>query len=290
MPTAIETFDLSEYDLILSSSAAFAHGVRTRPGQTHLSYIHSPMRYAWHQYREHIARFGPASPFVRALLAYLRSWDRRASARATAFAANSAWTAKAVQAAFGRPATVIHPPVHVENFAPAAKRDDYYLTVSRLVPYKRIDLIVEAFSQLGNRLLVVGAGPEEARIKKLAKSNVELLGYQPPSEVAQLMSRAKAFVFAAEEDFGIAAVEAQAAGCPVIAFARGGLTETVIDGKTGLFFNEQSMVSLVEAIARFEKSQHSFDPQTIRTHALTFRAENFRQRFSAFVNSHILTS
>ncbi len=283
MPFAIEGFELERFDLILSSSAAFAHGVRTTPNQLHLSYIHSPMRYAWHQYKQHVGELGFGSPFIRLLLAYLRRWDRAASARADYLATNSAWTAHAIRAAFNREATVIYPPVHTEQFHPAAKRGDYYLTVSRLVPYKRVDLIVKAFAANGKPLVVIGEGPHEKKLKKLATGNIRLLAFQPPELFAQWMNEAKAFVYAAEEDFGIAAVEAQAAGCPVIAFGRGGLTETIIAGKTGLFFHEQTAESLNAAIGQFERGDIHFDAKVIRKNAERFTAEQFRQSFAKYV-------
>jgi len=284
MPFAIEGFELERFDLILSSSAAFAHGVRTNSNQLHLSYIHSPMRYAWHQYKQHVGELGFGSPFIRLLLAYLRRWDRAASARADHLATNSVWTAGAIRAAFNREATVIYPPVHTEQFQPAAQRGDYYLTVSRLVPYKRVEVIVKAFAANGKPLVVIGEGPQEKNLKKLATGNIRLLPFQPPEVFVQWMNEAKAFVYAAEEDFGIAAVEAQAAGSPVIAFGRGGLTETVITGKTGLFFEEQSAESLNAAIDQFERGDLSFDVKAIRKNAERFTVEKFEKSFTGFVD------
>ncbi|MEX2143804.1 MAG: glycosyltransferase [Anaerolineales bacterium] len=283
MPLAIEGFDLDRFDLVLSSSAAFAHGVRTDPHQLHISYIHSPMRYAWHQYKQHVGELGFGSLFVRGLLAFLRRWDRAASGRADHLLTNSAWTAQAVRAAFGREAAVIFPPVHTERFQPAAKRGDYYLTVSRLVPYKRVDLIVKAFAANGKPLVVIGEGPQERKVKALAADNIRFLGYQPPKAFAKWMGEARAFVYAAEEDFGITAVEAQAAGCPVLAFGRGGLAETVIDGKTGLLYKEQTVESLIASIERFERGELRFDPQAISRNAERFSAEKFNTSFTSFV-------
>ena len=284
MPLAIEGFELERFDLILSSSAAFAHGVRTDPSQLHLSYMHSPMRYAWHQYRQHVSELGFGSPFIRLLLAYLRRWDRAASARADHLATNSAWTAGSIRAAFNREATVIYPPVHTEQFQPAAQRGDYYLTVSRLVPYKRVELIVKAFAANGKPLVVIGEGPQEGKLRKLATGNIRLLPFQSPELFARWMNAAKAFVYAAEEDFGIAAVEAQAAGCPVLAFGRGGLTETVLEGKTGLFFEEQTAESLNAAIDQFERGDVHFDAKAIRKNAERFAARNFEKSFTNFVD------
>ncbi len=285
MPFAVEHFDLSKYDIILSSSAAFAHGVHTRPDQLHISYIHSPMRYAWHQYRQHIALFGLGALPVRIFLAALRRWDRAAAQRPNLLIANSQWTAACIQQAFGRESTVIYEPVNVKKFHPAPKRGDYYLTVARLVPYKRVDLIVEAFARLGYPLIIVGDGPEYAKIKRKAGANVRFLLERGHDQVAELASAAKAFVFAAEEDFGIAAVEAQAAGCPVIAYGRGGLRETVIEGKTGMFFSEQSVDSIVNKVEEFEEGKIQFDQNTIVQNAQRFSAENFRKAYSEFVSS-----
>lgn len=285
MPYAVEQFDLSAYDIILSSSAAFAHGVRTRPDQLHISYIHSPMRYVWHQYRQHVSSFGLAALPVKILLASLRGWDRAAAQRPNVLLANSHWTAECIRQAFGRESTVIYEPVKVENFHPAAKRKDYYLTVARLVPYKRVDLIVEAFARLGLPLVVVGDGPEHAKIKRKSAGNISILGEQSQETIAKLAGAAKAFVFAAEEDFGIAAVEAQAAGCPVIAYGRGGLRETVIEGETGAFFSEQTVESLENKVREFEQGKFQFDQAAIVHNAQRFSANNFREAFSSFVSS-----
>jgi glycosyltransferase involved in cell wall biosynthesis len=283
MPLAVQLFDLNQYDLILSSSAAFAHGVRLRASQLHISYIHSPMRYAWHQYRQHTTQLGYGAWPIRALLAGLRSWDRRVARRPQHLLANSAWTAELVRQAFGREAPVIHPPVHIERFRPAKQRSDYYLTVARLVPYKRVDLIVEAFNQLGLPLIVAGDGQQRAALERMGGPNVRILSGQNDEQIAELMAAARAFVYAAEEDFGIAAVEAQAAGCPVIAYGRGGLLETVIDGETGLFFTEQSVGAIVDAVRRFEREVH-FAAERVQANAQRFSAQIFRERFASFVS------
>lgn len=285
MPLAIEGFNVDRFDIIISSSAAFAHGVRTRPNQLHISYIHSPMRYAWHQYRQHVSQLGFGSPAIRLLLAYLRRWDRAAAHRATHMLANSHWTRNAITKAFGRESKVVYPPVHVERFAPAKKRDDYYLTASRLVPYKRVDLIVRAFSKLGLPLIVIGDGPEEKRVKRDAAANIQFRAYQPEEQFSKLMNETKAFVYAAEEDFGIAAVEAQAAGAPVIAFGRGGITETVINGKTGMFFDDQSEDDIVAAVKEFETGRVKFDSQVVRENAQRFSVQRFSDEFAEFVNA-----
>jgi glycosyltransferase involved in cell wall biosynthesis len=284
MPLAIEGLELDRFDVIISSSAAFAHGVRTTPDQLHVSYIHSPMRYAWHQYEQHVSQLGFGSPPMRMLLAYLRRWDRTASQRATHMIANSQWTSSAIKKAFERDSKVIYPPVHIERFAPAEKRADYYLTASRLVPYKRVDLIVSAFSRLGLPLIVIGDGPEQKYVKRNAPANIEFRAYQPEEQFSRLMNEAKAFIYAAEEDFGIAAVEAQAAGAPVIAFGRGGLRETVVNGETGIFFDEQNEESIIATVKTFENEEAKFDPQVIRQNAQRFGVQRFSQQLSVFID------
>jgi glycosyltransferase involved in cell wall biosynthesis len=215
------------------------------------------------------------------LLAGLRSWDRKAALRANWLLANSHWTAECVTAAFERESTVIYPPVHVENFVAEKQREDFYLTVSRLVPYKRVDLIVEAFNELGLPLIVAGEGQELIHLRKLGKRNVRLFVGQSDAQIAELMGRAKAFVYAAQEDFGIAPVEAQAAGCPVIAYGSGGLLETVTN-ETGLFFGEQDVDPIIAAVKHFEQTG-DFEISKIRANAEQFSAEIFREQFGKFI-------
>lgn len=226
MPLAIEQLDLSGYDLVLSSSYAVAKGVLTGPDQVHISYVHSPMRYVWdlqQQYlRDSTLGRGPLGWLTRWQLSRLRIWDQRTAHGVDAFAANSAYIARRIRKAYGREASIIHPPVDTERFTPGFDKEGYYVTVSRLVPYKRVDLIAEAFARMPQRrLLIVGDGPERAKIAAKAAPNVELLGEQPFEQMHEILRRARAFVFAAEEDFGIAPIEAQACGLPVIAFGRG---------------------------------------------------------------------
>ena len=287
MPLIIDRLRLHEFDVLISSSAAFAHGVRTRPDQLHVSYIHSPMRYAWHQYRDHVAHPGYGSIFIKMLLAYLRTWDRKAAQRADYLVANSQWTANKVKEAFHRESTIIHPPVHVKKFQPASSRGDYYLTVCRFVPYKRVDLIVKAFNKLALPIVIVGDGPERKQIQKLAGPSVKILPFRTEEQLIKVMSEAKAFVYAAEEDFGIAAVEAQAAGCPVIAFGRGGLTESVMEGVTGLLFTDQKEEAIVETVEQFERVKGKFSVDAITKNAERFNAEHFVAKFSAFMDEKI---
>lgn len=292
MPLAVEQFDLSDYDLVISSSHAVAKGVITGPEQLHVSYIHSPIRYAWdlqHQYLDEsrLTR-GLKSWIARAILHYMRIWDQRTAHGVDLLVANSAYVARRIRKVYGCPATVVFPPVDVERFGLGQCREDFYLTASRLVPYKKVALIVEAFAAMPDkRLVVIGDGPDFARIQAMLPPNVRMLGYQSTEILIDHMQRARAFVFAAEEDFGIVAVEAQACGTPVIALGRGGASETVIDAgnagtRTGVFFPRQTVEDIVRAVCRFEDSGW-FDPAVCRENALRFSPERFRSEFLAVV-------
>ncbi|MBS3905126.1 MAG: glycosyltransferase [Simkania sp.] len=285
-PLAIEQFDLGSYDLVLSSSHAVAKGVLTHTEQLHICYCHTPMRYAWDLYHPYLSKVkGIKKPVAKMALHYLRHWDSTSTSRVDHFIANSNCVARRIKKIYQRDAKVIHPPVATHHFF-LDDKEDFYLTVSRLVPYKRVDLIVEAFAAMPEKkLLVVGNGPEMSAIKKKAKGNIELLGALPDEHMRKLMAQAKAFVFAAEEDFGIAPVEAQAAGTPVIAFGRGGVLETVVEGVTGLFFSEQTISSLSEAIQHFDRIQHQFIPEHIQEHAGQFSEERFKQEYRDFVSN-----
>jgi glycosyltransferase involved in cell wall biosynthesis len=291
MPLAIEQLDLSGYDLVISSSHAVAKGVLTGPDQIHVSYVHTPIRYAWdmqHQYlRESNLERGLKSWLARWLLHKLRLWDIRTSPGVDHFVSNSKFIARRIKKVYGRTAKVIYPPVDCDRFAMVKEKQNFYLTASRLVPYKRVDLIVEAFNQMpGCRLVVVGDGPDYAKIKAMAGGNVEVLGYQSDERLRELMSNARAFVFAAEEDFGITPVEAQACGTPVIAFGKGGSLETVRTGgdrPTGVFFEEQSAAAVKAAVRSFEAQEHSFSPEGCRAHAEKFSTVRFREEIDLFV-------
>lgn len=299
MPLAIEQLDLSRYDLILSSHHAVAKGVMTGPHQLHISYVHSPMRYAWDLQAQYLRESGLDRGLkgwaTRYLLHRLRLWDQASANRVDHFVSNSDFIRKRIWRCYRREATVIHPPVEVGAFEASPQREDFYLAASRMVPYKRIDLIVEAFSRTPERkLIVIGDGPERAKIQKLAGPNVTLLGYQPDDVLKAHLEKTKAFVFAAEEDFGILPVEAQAAGAPVIAFGKGGALETLIplgdsghSPPTGIFFEEQSIESLLAALDRFENAEEEFRAKDIRTHAEKFGADRFDQAFLDFVNARI---
>lgn len=288
MPMAIEQFDLSGYDLILSSSHAVAKGVLTRPDQLHISYVHTPMRYAWDLQQDYLQganlRQGPGRLLAQTLLHYLRLWDLSSANRVDHFIANSRFVAGRIWKTYRRHAQVIYPPVAVERFQPQTKRDDFYFTLARFVPYKRVDLIVAAFTQMGLPLVVIGDGPGWNAIRAIAGQNVQLLGQQPDAVVEDYMQRCKAFVYAAAEDFGIAPVEAQAAGAPVIAYGKGGVTETVVAGKTGLFFTEQTVESLVAAVDQFESGLWCFDAEIVRAQAERFAIARFRQELSQCID------
>jgi glycosyltransferase involved in cell wall biosynthesis len=288
MPLAVEQFDVSSYDLVLSSSHAVAKGVLTGPDQLHICMCYSPIRYAWdlqHQYlNETKLTRGFKSMLARMILHYMRLWDTRTSNGVDVFIAISKFISRRIKKAYGRDSVVMYPPIDTESFVPTGVKEDFYFTSSRLVPYKRIDLIVEAFSKMPDkRLIVIGTGPEMAKIQAKASSNVQLLGYQPFNVLREHMQKAKAFVFAAEEDFGIVPLEAQACGTPVIAFGKGGSLETVIGGKTGLFFSEQSVKSLIEAVKSFESM--SFDARVIRSHAELFSADRFRHELRTLIDT-----
>ena len=288
-PMAIEQFDLSEHDVVISSSYAVAKGVLTRPDQLHISYVHSPIRYAWdlyHQYMEQ-GRFGwLRGMLARMVLHYMRLYDVSTAPRVDLFVANSQYVARRIWKTYRRPAAVIYPPVDVDRFELQPEKDSFYLTMSRLVPYKRIDLIVEAFSEMPDKeLVVIGDGPEYDAIERLAGPNVTMLGYQPDDAVTYYMQNARAFVFAAEEDFGIVPVEAQACGTPVIAYGRGGTQETVVPGTTGVFFAEQTVEHIKAAVDEFERIEHQLDPDAIRAQAERFSIPVFQNAFSHFVHT-----
>jgi glycosyltransferase involved in cell wall biosynthesis len=289
---AMEQLDLSDCELVLSSSVSVARGVLTGPDQLHIAYVHSPMRYAWdlqHQYlREAKLDRGLRGLLARWLLHRARFWDLRTANGIDCFIANSQFIARRIWKVYRRHATVIHPPVDVEGFSLRERKEDFYLTASRLVPYKRIPAVVEAFRHLpGRRLVVVGDGPEMSRVKAAAGGNVEVLGFQSRAALRSLMQRAAGFVFAAEEDFGVAPIEAQACGTPVIAYGRGGVLESVRGPgsrrPTGLFFHAQTPSAIAAAVREFELHRDWFEPESCRQSALRFSAERFREHYSSFV-------
>jgi glycosyltransferase involved in cell wall biosynthesis len=287
-PLAIEQFDLTGYDLVLSHNYAVAKGVLTTNRQLHLCYVSSPIRYAWDLYFQYLRESGLERGLKawmgKLILHYIRLYDVATASRPDLYLANSRYVAQRIWKTWRRPATVVYPPVDTDAFALHEAKEDFYFTVSRMVPYKKIDLIVEAFSAMPDRrLVVIGDGPDFDKVQAKAGRNVELLGYQPFRVVKDYMARARAFVFAAEEDFGIVPVEAQACGTPVIAFGRGGAEETVIAGETGLFFAEQTVASLKAAVDRMEATWQDFAPGRIRQNAERFSVQRFRHEVQALV-------
>jgi glycosyltransferase involved in cell wall biosynthesis len=288
MPYAVEQFDLSGYELVISSSYAVAKGVLTGPDQLHVCYCHSPMRYAWdlqHQYLREAKLENTFKGLIsRIMLHYLRIWDGVGQQRVDRFITNSQFVRKRLKKFYRRDAIVIYPPVDTESFTLCERKDDYYLTASRLVPYKMVGAVVDAFAQMPDReLRVIGQGPEFENIRNRATPNVKMMGYQPNDVLQREMQRARAFVFAAEEDFGIVPVEAQACGTPVIAFGRGGAKETVVPGRTGILFHQQTPEAIRAAIEEFEASLHLFDSQAIRKHAEQFSCSRFRGQMESLV-------
>ncbi|MFB2772100.1 glycosyltransferase [Pelatocladus sp. BLCC-F211] len=293
LPLAIEQLDLRGYDVILSSSHAVAKGVLTSPEQLHICYCHSPMRYAWDLTFDylHQSKLGKGVPgwITRYLLHNLRIWDVSSANRVDYFVANSHHTARRIWRCYRRKSTVIYPPVNIENFAFSPDKEDFYLTVSRLVSYKQVSLIVRAFNQMQKKLVVIGTGPEMKKIRQIANSNIQILGWQPDEVVKKYMAYAKGFVYAACEDFGIALVEAQACGTPVIAYDAGGAKETVRDIRTwgdqgtGILFEEQKEASLIRATETLEASYSKFNLEYVRSHAEQFQTQIFAQRYLEFL-------
>ena len=284
MPHAIEQFDLRGYDIVVSFNYAVANGAKAN-GAKHFSYTHTPMRYAWTGLNIRGKRLHN-NFLIGQYLRSFRRWDRAAASRIYEFATISNSVANRIQSTYQREARIIYPPVEVERFRPVTPRGDYYVTVSRLVPHKRIDLIVNTFSCLKYPLVVIGEGPELSNLHHNATSNIYFKGYQSDAVVSNLLGRARGFVCATEEDFGIAIVEAQAAGCPVIAYGRGGALETVIEGMTGAFFFEQSLDALSEAVEKFEHNFHVC-PSDLINNARRFNKANFQDKFVAFVNESL---
>lgn len=292
MPVAIEQLDVTSYDLVLSSSAAVAKGIITGPDQVHIAYTHSPIRYAWDLQHQYLAEAGLSrgmkSRLVRAILHYIRLWDTRTASGVDEFIANSHFIGRRIRKVYGRKSTVIYPPVNLDRFTPAGAHGDIYVTMSRMVPYKRIPLIVEAFAAMPDRqLVVIGDGPEMPAVRAAAGANVTILGKQSDAVVVDYLQRAKAFLFAAEEDFGIAPIEAQACGTPVIAYGKGGVLETIRGedgpGQTGVFFREQTVSAIVAAVDHLDRRLDAITPEACRANAERFSTPRFCREIAAFV-------
>jgi glycosyltransferase involved in cell wall biosynthesis len=284
MPAAVEQFNFSQYDVVLSSVSGLAKGVIVNPESLHICYCHTPTRYLWsdtHTYTEELHQPWLVKKILPPVLTYLRMWDYIAAQRVDIFLANSQFVARRIKKYYHREARVIYPPVDTSQITMSNEVDDYFLMVSRLRPYKRVDIAVKAFNKLGLKLKIIGTGEEEVHLKKLAKPNIEFLGSLPDVERNRYYSRAKAFINPQEEDFGITVVEAMAAGTPVIAYRAGGATESVTEGVSGTFFDEQSWEALADAVIRFDRKD--YNPQIIRNNALQFDSLKFKQNLQQIV-------
>lgn len=279
MPIAIEQFDFSKYDIVLSDSSSYAKGILTNPDTLHVCYMHTPMRYAWDDCQRYTQEFG-FPQFIRQLVPfamnYIRLWDRVSADRVDKYLANSNFVARRIKKYYRKDAEVIHPPVSVGSFYIAEKQQDYYLMVGRLIAYKRHDIAIQAFNKLGFKLKIIGRGPEMKRLQKMAESNIEFLGRVSEEDLAKYYAECQAFIFPQEEDFGIVAIEALASGRPLIAYRGGDIPEHVEDGRTGIFFDRQDPQEIMQAVGKFQKT--SFDPQYIRRTALGFDREIFKDK------------
>ncbi len=285
-PLAFERFDLAGYDLVLSNKSGFCHGVRTSPETIHICYCLTPTRYLWRfeQYAEQEKLGALTRMMLKLLLPRMRLWDRQAAGRVNHFIAISEEVRRRIAGIYGRESTIIYPPVDTNRFAPAAVTEDYYLFVGRLVPYRRIDVLIKAFNQLDRPLVIAGSGRDRGRLEDLAGPSVTFLGYVPEDDLPDLFARCRAFVFPGEEDFGIAPIQAMAAGRPVIAYAAGGVLETVVPG-TGALFAEQSVNAMIKAVEEF--SDATIDPAQIRAHAENFDTTRFRQKLQDFIEEKV---
>ena len=295
-PFAIEQFDLNKYNLVISSSHSVAKGVITSPDQLHISYIHSPMRYAWDQMNIYLNQSSykklRLTILLRFILQSLRKWDYISSVRVDKFIANSSFTAKRIKKYWGRESKIIHPPVNTNYFSPNDNRGEFYLSVSRLVPNKRVDLLIKAFNKLDFPLVIVGEGPEKKDLEKIANKNIKFLGFQKDPEIKILMENCRAFLYSGIEDFGIAPVEAMAAGAPIIAYGKAGILDTVncitsnTKNPTGILYKDQSPDALKECIKYFEEKKiwREFSNNNINAWSQNFGVEQFHKKFSSFID------
>jgi len=299
-PHAIQQFDLSGYDCVLSFSHCVAKGVKVSKGIPHICYCYTPMRYAWHMRDEYLSKSNGLKKLIaEVMLDYLKNWDKKTSSRVTHFIASSKNVQNRIKQTYNRNSVVIYPPVQCSRFTISDSDDGYYLIVSALVPYKRIDIAVEAFGRISQKLVVVGSGPELARLKSMASPNVSFIEHANDNQVVEYMKKCRALIFPGEEDFGIVPLEAQACGKPVIAFAKGGALETIIEigqsarekvGPTGIFFFEQNTTAIVETISIFEKKRDRFDPQGCRNNALRFDRSIFMKRLQYYIENTIASN
>lgn len=288
MPPAIEQFDFSQYDIVLSDSSSYAKGIITPPETLHICYCHTPMRYAWDDCQKYIEEFGfPGfvKKFIPFLMNYIRVWDRMSADRADQYIANSRFVAGRIRKYYKKNSVVINPPVDINKFQLDQQKENYFLMVGRLMTYKRFDIVIEAFNELNWPLKIIGRGPDEKRLRKMARQNIEFTGRLSDEELARTYSRAKAFIFPQEEDFGIVAIEAMAAGKPIIAFRGGDIVEHVREGREGMFFAEQKPEALIKVLRKFDSD--NFDPTTIRERALPFDRELFIDKIRNYVEKSI---
>lgn len=292
MPMAVEQFDLSSYDLVISSSHAVAHGVLTTADQLHISYTNNTMVYAWDLYHHYLESSGLHRGLkglaAKAIMHYIRMWDSASSNRVDRYIANSEYMARRLRKLYNREADIVYPPVDVDSFMMERNKEDYYVTVSRLVPFKRLDLLVDAFNRMpGKKLCILGDGPDMKKLQAAAGPNISFPGFCDRSKVNDYVKKARAFLFSSAEPFGIAVVEAQACGTPVIAFNKGAAGEIIADNQTGIFFNRQNPDDVIEAIGRFERISRDFDPDAIRANARRFSINTFRRRFSHVIEQAV---
>lgn len=284
MPFALEQLDLRDYDLVISSESGPAKGVLTQPDTLHICYCHTPMRYLWNMYQDYLAQSSKVKRLIFRLLAGgLRRWDLAAAQRVDRYIANSGAVASRIRKFYRRDASVIFPPVDISAFTPAPA-EDFYLVLGQLVTYKRADVAVEAFTKMGKKLVVIGEGEQKALLERIAGPTVEVMGSQPFEVVKDRLARCKALIFPGEEDFGIVPLEAMASGKPVIAYAKGGALDTVIDGKTGIHVADQTVDGFTQAVQALEANPEQFDPQVLRAHAESFDKEKFKAQISAFIS------
>lgn len=284
MPMAIEQFDFSDYDVVLSDSSSFAKGIITGPETLHICYMHTPMRYAWDDCQKYTSDFSFPNlikKFVPFVMNYIRAWDRVSAERVDRFISNSNFVAKRIRKYYKKESTVIHPPVSVDRFHVSGKRDDYFLVVGRMLAYKKNDIVIEAFNRLGLKLKVIGRGPELNRLKKMAKSNIEFLGRIRDEDIVDYYANCRAFLFPQEEDFGIVAIEALASGRPIIAFRGGDIPEHMEEGRMGIFFDKQTPEAVAGAVKKFK--DEDYDSEYIRSKVLKFDKEEFKIKIKDYV-------